>query len=500
MHILERYQLRQQVGLIAGVAIFLVMLLFAPPIGMSVPAWKTTALVLLMGIWWISEAVPVFATALLPIALLPILDIAPIKDATAPYANPIIFLFMGGFFIALAVESHGLHRRLALWILSKISPEPTLIVGGFMLATALISMWVSNSATTLMMLPIGQSVVTLVLGEEKNESARRNFSAAMMLGIAYSASIGGLGTLVGTPPNALLAGFMNETYNVQVGFAQWAMLGVPLVFVSLPLSWLLMTRWIFPLPHTQLRSSREVIESQLAELGVLSVGEKYVAVIFTLTALLWIFEPALAAWFPHIKLSDAGIAIFGAMLLFITPIDLKVGKFVLSLEQAKKLPFEVLILFGGGISLAQAIQKSGLSTFISHSLSSLSDTSLLSVVLLVSVVAVFATELIGNTALVATLLPIFAPVALAMGENPYLFLLPATLGVSCAFMLPVGTPPNAIVYASGFITTEQMARAGIWLNVLFTLLIIVLVFALAPLVFDVQLGTLPDWATPKPKP
>ncbi len=496
----EHAQLRRPLSLIAGATLFLVMLLLAPPAGMSEPAWKTTAVLTLMAVWWISEAIPIFATALLPIVLFPILDIAPIKDATAPYANPIIFLFMGGFFIALGIESHGLHRRISLWLLSKISPEPMFIVGGFMLASALISMWVSNSATTLMMLPIGQSVVHLVLGEEKDELARSNFSAAMMLGIAYSASIGGLGTLVGTPPNAFLAGFMNETYKVQISFAQWAMLGVPLVFISLPLSWLLMTRWIFPLPKRQLRSSKEIIASQLAELGALTRGEKRVAAIFTLTALLWMFEPLLTTWFPKVKLSDAGIAIFGAVLLFITPIDLKASTFVLSLEQARKLPFDVLILFGGGISLAQAIQKSGLSSFVSQSLSSLSDASLLSVVLLVSLVAIFATELIGNTALAATLLPILAPVALAMGENPYLLLLPATLGVSCAFMLPVGTPPNAIVYASGFITTAQMARAGFWLNVLFTILITLLVFLLASFVFDVQFGTLPDWATPKAKP
>ncbi|MFQ3598897.1 MAG: DASS family sodium-coupled anion symporter [Chloroherpetonaceae bacterium] len=497
MSIDEPYPLRSKVGLIAGALLFLVMLLLAPPAGMSAPAWKTTAVMVLMAVWWISEAIPIFATALLPIVLLPMLDIAPIKDATAPYANPIIFLFMGGFFIALAIELHGLHRRVALWLLSKISPNPMFIVGGFMLTTALISMWVSNSATTLMMLPIGQSVVELVLDEEQNELARKNFAVAMMLGIAYSASIGGLGTLVGTPPNALMAGFMNETYKIHVGFAQWTMIGVPLVFISLPLSWLLMTRWIFPLPQTHLRASKEVIASQLAELGALTSGEKRVAVIFALTALLWVFEPLLTAWFPQVKLSDAGIAIFGATLLFITPIDLKAGKFVLSLEQARKLPFDVLILFGGGISLAQAIQKSGLSTFVSQSLSGLSDASLLSVVLLVSLAAIFATELIGNTALAATLLPILAPVALAMGENPYLLLLPATFGVSCAFMLPVGTPPNAIVYASGFITTAQMARAGFWLNVLFTLLITLLVFMLAPFVFDVQLGTLPDWAKSK---
>jgi sodium-dependent dicarboxylate transporter 2/3/5 len=491
------YGLYHRVGLIVGILIFIVMLLVPAPAPMSPAAWKTTAVTVLMAIWWISEAIPIFATALLPIVLLPILDIAPIKDATAPYANPIIFLFMGGFFIALAIESHGLHRRVALWLLSKISPEPRLIIGGFMLVTGFISMWVSNSATTLMMLPIGQSVVELVIGEEHNEQMRKNFSAAMMLGIAYSASIGGLGTLVGTPPNALLAGFMNETYKVQLSFAQWAMLGIPLVFISLPLSWLLMTRVVFPLSDVSLRSSQQAIESQLASLGNMSKGEKLVGVIFVVTAILWMIEPLLTSWLPQVKLSDAGIAILGAMLLFVLPVDVKKGEFVLSLHQAKKLPFEVLILFGGGISLAQAIQKSGLSSVVSQSMSGLSDVSIFSIVLIVSLIAIFATELIGNTALAATLLPILAPVVIAMGENPYLLLLPATLGVSCAFMLPVGTPPNAIVYVTGYITMPQMARAGLWLNVLFTLLITMLVFILAPLLFGVELGSLPDWTKGK---
>ncbi len=491
------YDLHRRIGLILGGAIFVLMLLIPAPSGMSAAAWKTTALLTLMATWWISEAFPIFATALLPIVLLPVLDITPIKDATAPYANPVIFLFMGGFFIALAIESHGLHRRIALWLLSKVSPSPSWIIGGFMLVTGFISMWVSNSATTLMMLPIGQSVVELVMGEERDDSTRKNFSAAMMLGIAYSASIGGLGTLVGTPPNALLVGFMNETYKVQLGFAQWAMVGVPLVFISLPLSWLLMTRFIFPLPSEQLRSSQHAIQSQLASLGKMSKGETLVAIVFVITAVLWMFEPLLTAWFPQMKLSDAGVAIFGAVLLFLLPVDFQKGEFVLSLETAKKLPFDVLILFGGGTSLAQAIQKSGLATYVSQSLSGLSDVSIFTMVIVVSLLAIFATELISNTALAATLLPILAPVAVALGENPYLLLLPATLGVSCAFMLPVGTPPNAIVYASGYITMPQMARAGWWLNLLFTVLVTLLVLVLVPLVFDVQFGTLPDWAKGK---
>lgn len=492
--ILERYGLRQRVGFVAGAAIFALTLFLPAPSGMADAAWKTVALVALMATWWVSEAIPIFATALLPIVLLPALGVADVKEATAPYANPVIFLFMGGFFIALAIEERGLHRRLALWLLSKVSPEPAYVVGGFMLVAALVSMWVSNSATTLMMLPIGQSVVELALSEEADETTRRNFATAMMLGIAYSASIGGMGTLVGTPPNALFAGFMNETYKVQVSFAQWAAIGVPLVLMSLPLSWLLMTKVIFALPKTPLRSSKSAIAKQLSEMGAMTKGEKVVAAVFAFTATLWILEPLLSSAFPKMKLSDAGVAIFGALLLFLLPIDFKRGEFAMSLKQARKLPFDVLILFGGGISLAQAIQKSGLAKFASESLAAFSDAPIALVALLVALGAIFATELIGNTALAATMLPILAPVAVAMGESPYLLLLPATLGVSCAFMLPVGTPPNAIAYASGFVTTPAMAKAGLWFNALFTVLITALVFALAPLAFGVEIGALPDWA------
>lgn len=495
--VLEQYGLRQRFGFVAGIVVFVLILLLPTPSGMNDAAWKTAALIALMATWWISEAIPIFATALLPIALLPALGIADIKEATAPYANPVIFLFMGGFFIALAIEERGLHRRVALWLLSKVSPEPIYIIGGFMLVTALISMWVSNSATTLMMLPIGQSVVELALNEEENETIRRNFATAMMLGIAYSASIGGLGTLVGTPPNALFAGFMSETYKVQVSFAQWTIIGVPLVLLSLPLSWLLMTKFIFILPTSRMRSSQSAIASQLQSLGPMTTGEKVVGSIFAITATLWILEPLLSSAFPNMKLSDAGIAIFGALLCFLLPIDFKHGEFALSLKQARKLPFDVLILFGGGISLAQAIQKSGLAKFVSESLAGFSGFPIVLIVLLVALAAIFATELIGNTALAATMLPILAPVAIAMGESPYLLLLPATLGVSCAFMLPVGTPPNAIVYASGYITTPAMAKAGLWLNVLFTILIVMLVFALAPIAFGVEFGALPDWAKGK---
>jgi sodium-dependent dicarboxylate transporter 2/3/5 len=272
------------------------------------------------------------------------------------------------------------------------------------------------------------------------------------------------------------------------------MLGVPVVVLSLPLAWLVMTRFAFALPRTPLRASRQAIALQLQALGPMTRGEKLVGTVFIITALLWIFEPLLSSAFPKAKLSDAGIAIFGAVLLFLLPVDFKAGQFALELKQAKKLPYEVLILFGGGISLAQAIQKSGLATFVSQSLSHLNDFSLLLMIFLVALAAIFATELIGNTALAATMLPIVAPIALAMGENPIFLLLPATLGVSCAFMLPVGTPPNAIVYASGYINMPQMARAGLWLNALFTVLLTFLVFFLAPLVFEAQFGTLPEWA------
>jgi sodium-dependent dicarboxylate transporter 2/3/5 len=445
-----------------------------------------------MAVWWITEAIPIPATALLPLALFPVLGIGDIRASASHYANPVLYLFMGGFMIAQAMQRWGLHRRLALHILRVMGTRPRNMVGGFMLATAFLSMWVSNTATTVMMLPIGLSVIDLT--RRATGAADRHFALTLMLGIAYAASIGGMGTLIGTPPNALLAGFLEETYGVQIGFGQWMTIGVPLVIVMLPLTWLVLTRWIYPVRLADLPGGRETIAREITALGPVSRGETQVGVVFVLTALAWMTRPLLARWVPG--LSDAGIAITGGLLLFLVPVDAKRGRFALDWESAAKLPWGVLVLFGGGLSLASAISRTGLAEWLGNAMSGLGTLPLVLIVVAVTAVLVFLTELTSNTASAATFLPILAAVAVGIGENPLLLVVPAALAASCAFMMPVATPPNAIVYGSGHVTVPQMARAGIVLNLLFIVALPLFALLLAGPVFGAHAGALPGWATP----
>jgi solute carrier family 13 (sodium-dependent dicarboxylate transporter), member 2/3/5 len=471
-------------GLLAGPVFFAVLLLLPPPAGMEAAAWRTAAVAGLMAVWWITEAIPIPATALLPLVFFPLLGIANINGAAAPYANPIIFLFMGGFMIALAMQRWELHRRIALMVILAVGTEPIRLIGGFMIAAAFLSMWVSNTATAVMMLPIGLSVVDLAL-VRKDGSVRpageSNFAVALMLGIAYGCSIGGLGTLIGTPPNALLAGFMAETYGVRIGFGEWMLLGVPMVVLGLPLTWFVLTRVVYPVTLREIPGGHDVISRELQMLGRWSRGEVRVAVIFVVAATLWITQPLLAPVIPQI--SDAGIAIAAALALFLTPIDIRKGVFALDWETANKLPWAVLILFGGGLSLAAAITSSGLADWIGLALGGLAVLPTLVLLGLVVAVIIFLTELTSNTATAAAFLPVLAALAVGMGLDPLVLVVPAALAASGAFMLPVATPPNAIVYGSSFVTIPQMARAGVILNVIFTVLISVICYALVLAVF-----------------
>jgi solute carrier family 13 (sodium-dependent dicarboxylate transporter), member 2/3/5 len=487
---------RRRIGLLMGPALLGLMLVLPVPDGMSEEAWRTAAVGLLMAVWWISEAIPIPATALLPVALFPMLGVSPVEAAAAPYANPVIFLFLGGFLIAQAMQRWNLHRRIALGVIGAVGTRPVPLIGGFMLAAAFLSMWVSNTATAVMMLPIGLSVVELALrrqGGDAQEPGDSNFAIALMLGIAYACSIGGLATLIGTPPNALLAGFMAETYGVQIGFGEWMLVGVPLVLVGLPLAWLVLTRWVYPVRLREIPGGREAIEREIRAMGALSRGERLVAVVFVATAAAWIFRPLLEGWVPG--LSDAGIAIAAAVVLFLLPVDLSTGEFVLNWEWARRLPWDVLILFGGGLSLAGAISRSGLADWIGASLSGLEVLPLLGIVLVVASVIVFLTELTSNTATAAAFLPVLASLAIGIGENPLLLAVPAALAASCAFMMPVATPPNAIVYGSSFVTIPQMARAGLVLNGIFILLLSLLGYLLVILVFAAEPGVVPAWAS-----
>jgi solute carrier family 13 (sodium-dependent dicarboxylate transporter), member 2/3/5 len=453
---------RRRLGLVLGPASFLVLLLVPRPETMSEEAWLTSACGILMAILWITEAIPIPATALLPLALFPILGILPISDAAGPYANPVIFLFLGGFLIAAALERCGLHRRMALAILRVVGSRPRNIVGGFMIATAFLSMWVSNTATVVMMLPTALSV--LAVTEAEAEGGRSDaFAIALLLGLAYAANIGGLATLIGTPPNALLAGFMLETYGVTIGFVQWMAFGVPLVAVALPLAWALLVYVLHPLGSVRFgRRGSEVIASESRSLGPMTREEWVVGGITTMVALSWVFRPLLAGLIPG--LSDAGIAISGAILLFAVPVRWKPLQTSIGWHDTQRLPWAVLILFGGGLSLASAIESTGVAAWIGGSMAAIRDVPLLVMVVLVTAVVVFLTELTSNTATAAAFLPVVASLALGLGSDPMLLALPTALAASCAFMMPVATPPNAIVYGSGRLTIPQMARAGLWLN------------------------------------
>ncbi|HEX6135460.1 MAG TPA: DASS family sodium-coupled anion symporter [Longimicrobiales bacterium] len=484
--------LRQRIGLPAGPILLILLLLLDPPAGMTLAAWRTAAVALFMACWWITEAVPIPATALTPLLLFPLLGILPAGATAAPYANPVIFLFLGGFVIALAMQRHELHRRIALGVVRAMGVHPPVLVLGFMAATAFLSMWVSNTATAVMMLPIGLSVVQLVKPDAGEGPMDFNFAIALMLGIAYAASIGGLATLIGTPPNALLAAFMLETYGVEVGFAQWLIVGLPLVLISLPLAWLVLTRLVFPIRIREIPGGAAAIHEAYQQLGPVSRAERSVAVIFVLTAMLWIVRPLIDDVVPG--LSDTSIAIAAALATFLVPVDLKRGEFLMDWETAERLPWGVLLLFGGGLALAGAVTETGLAEWIGAQMGALGAWPVLLIVVIVTTVVIFLTELTSNTATAAAFLPLVASLSVGLGENPFLLVVPAALAASCAFMLPVATPPNAIVYGSGYVTVPQMSRAGVWLNILFIALITLTVYSLALLAFGVEPGTLPEWA------
>ncbi|MGD2113983.1 MAG: DASS family sodium-coupled anion symporter [Acidobacteriota bacterium] len=492
--------LRPRVGLVAGSGLFVLMLLSPAPAGLGTAGWHTAAVGVLMAVWWMSEALPIAVTALLPIVLFPVLGVAPVGDATSPYANPLIFLFLGGFVIALGMQRWHLHRRIALVIIRGVGTRPRRIIAGFMIASAFLSMWISNTATTMMMLPIGLSVIEIVTpeGESATEALARGrtFALALMLAIAYAASIGGVGTIIGSPPNALMVGFMDQTYGVEVSFLQWMGAGTPLAALGLALSYLVLVHFVFPVRLDDVPGGGDFIRDELRRMGPMSGPEKGVAVIFGLTATLWVTRPLVERILPGI--SDTGIALFGATLLFLVPVDWRRGEFLLDWARARKLPWGMLLLFGGGLSLASAVRATGLAGWIGGRLQGLEALPVLLIALTVTATVILLTELTSNTATTATFLPIVASVAVGLGENPLLFLVPATLAASCAFMMPVATPPNAIVYGSGYVTIPQMVRAGIWLNVLFLALIGVLAYTLLPWVMGVELGTVPAWAQSSP--
>ncbi|WPJ95088.1 DASS family sodium-coupled anion symporter [Coraliomargarita algicola] len=497
----REFGMRQRVGLVVGPLAFLIMLLLPTPEGMSWEAQRVAAVTLLMATWWISEAIPIPATSLLPIMLFPLLGVMSTGQATSGYANHLIFLFMGGFIIALAMQRWDLHRRIALHVIRVTGFSPGRLVFGFMLATALLSAFVSNTATTVMMLPIGMAVVQQMFaevkasGRENREAGMRALSLNLMLGIAYAASIGGIATLIGTPPNTVLASYLAKTYDYEITFAKWLMVGVPLVCVFLPLVWIWLTRVANPMPGVEIPNAKQVIDAELKEMGKMQAGERWTLFVFSLTSCGWIFRPQLAALFPEPgMIKDASIAIAGALILFVIPVQFSKRIFVMDWEWAAKLPWGVLILFGGGLALAEGFQVSGLASFIVGQITIFENLPIFVVVLCVTALVIFLTELTSNTATSTMLMPVLAGIAIGLGQSPLILLAPAALAASCAFMLPVATPPNAIVFGSGHVTIPQMVRSGFALNIIGIILIPLCLYFLFIPVFEIVLGNLPDWA------
>ncbi len=448
-----------------------------------------------MAIWWMTEAVELYATALLPLVALPITGAAPVREAAAPYAHELIFLFMGGFLIALAMQRWGLHRRLALKALRAAGDHPAGIVACFMGVTAFLSMWVSNTATAVMMLPIALSIINLVDRDEPGSAsdaegtgtsgskATSNFALCLLLGIAYAASIGGIGTIIGTPPNVFLASYIQSNLGQEISFVRWMGVGLPLVAIFLPLTWLMLTRVLYPVRTTRIEGSGEVTEAAYRELGSMSRGEKLVLVVFLFAAVTWITRPVLVQiqfgdFQPLAGLSDPVIAMIAALMLFVVPVDVKRRVFVMNWETAVKIPWGILLLFGGGLSLAAAIRVNHVGEYIGHHLGILSGIPTLLLVMAVIALVIFLTELTSNTATTATFIPILAALAPVFDLHPFMLIVPAAIAASCAFMLPVATPPNAIVFGSGHVTIHQMIRAGLWLNLIGVVLITVLAYTM----------------------
>jgi sodium-dependent dicarboxylate transporter 2/3/5 len=476
----ETYQI---VGRILGPAVFVVMLATDQwQDVMSPQAWRAAAVGLWMAIWWATEAIPVPVTAFLPIVIFEPLGIASLRDAAAPYANPIIYLFLGGFLMALAIERWNLHRRIALAILDRTGTDGRRLIGGFMFVCAMLSMWMTNTSTTMMLLPIVLSVIGVIRENvaELSEKSRSDFQIAMLLGLAYSASIGGLATLVGTPPNALLIGYLAENYGIEISFARWMLVGIPVTIVMLPIAWFVLTRFLYPVNIPESQAVHDHLHELREEMGPITTPERRVAVIFGLVIFSWMLRRPLTELLGLTGISDAGIVMTAAVLLFLLPSGNAAQPRLMSWEYAVRLPWGVLILFGGGLSLAAAVSNTGLALWLGESLAPLNAFGLAVLVVAAVTLVIFLTELTSNLATTATLLPVMAAIAVQAGLPPLMLTVPITIAASCAFMLPVATPPNAIVFATGQITIPQMVRAGVVLNLIGIVIVTIIALYVAP--------------------
>jgi len=487
----------QLIGLVLGPLLFTLTLLFFTPQGLTPEARGVLASTLWMAVWWITEAIPIPVTSLLPIILFPVTGALEVQTTTSAYGDQIIFLFMGGFMIALAMEKWKLHRRIALTIILAIGTNTERIILGFMIATGFLSMWISNTATAMMMVPIGLAIIYQVQETLKDDpsidTSKENFGfgKALMLGIAYSASLGGIGTLIGTPPNTLLAGAVNTLYGIDISFAEWMLFGVPISWIFIILTWFYLVRIAYPLKLKELPGGQTVMRDEKEKLGKASYEEKFVFIIFIMTALAWITRSfVLVKFLP--TLTDAMIGLIAGFLLFAIPSRTKKGDFLLDWETAVKLPWGILLLFGGGLAIAAGFVSSGLSEWIGSGLTVLHGIPVFLVILLVATLVMFLAEITSNTATASMMFPIMAALAVALGIHPYALMIAAALAATCAFMLPVATPPNAVVFGSGYLRITDMAKTGFALNIVGIFIVALSVYYYLPFVWGIDIFNVPE--------
>lgn len=483
----------RRTGFVLGPILFLAILLFASPDWIAPGATKVIAVGVLMITWWITEAVPNPVAALIPLILFPALGIMSMGEAAAPFANPSIFLFMGGFMIALALEKHRLHERIAINLIRLTGTSGNGIILGFTLSSGLISMWISNTATALMMLPIGVSVIELLRRKDSPEGTdlskgEKNFALGLMLSIGYAASLGGMATIIGTPPNVVFAGFAKQFYNQDISFFRWMIVGVPVALITLFACYWMITRWLFPNKLDSIAGSDKLISDKLTELGPMRKEEKLTLAVFGITSFFWIFQQGLNSLIGNVFFdgaskeifNDTNIAVTGGVLMFLVPIRFKSDEFLLSWEDTKKLPWGILILFGGGICLAKGMESTGIIKAIGESIRDRQDISIWEMMFLLTLASVVLTEFMSNVALVTIFVPVVFGIAEGLGFDPYVLALPVTFAASCAFMFPISTPPNAIVFSSGHIRMKDMIRAGLILDIM----CLVIIFLLSALFFS----------------
>ncbi|WP_404407164.1 SLC13 family permease [Jeotgalibacillus malaysiensis] len=492
------FSTKQKVGLFLGPLLFVMLMMFFNPDGLAPEAKGVLAGTVWIATWWITEAIPIPATSLLPVILFPLAAGVGVGEVTPNYGDPLVFLFLGGFIISLALERWNLHKRIALSIISFVGTSTSGIMLGFMAATGFLSMWISNTATAMMMVPIGTAIIfqmssLISEGSVKNaEGEKDKFAKGLMIAIAFSASIGGIATIIGTPPNTILAAQLRAIYDIDLSFAQWMLFGVPFAVIMILFAWVYLIKFAFPMELKNIPGGKEVIKKERAALGKMSADEKLVAVVFGATALAWILRSFVLQEYVSPAIDDTMIAITGALVLFLIPSFQYQGVKLMNWETAKNVPWGILLLFGGGLAIAGGFGATGLDVWIGEQLTVLQGVQFIVIIAVVSLVVVFLTEITSNTASATMLMPIMAALAVAVDVHPFAVMVPAAVAASCAFMLPVATPPNAVVFGSGYLKMIDMVRAGIWMNFAATIALVAFVILLLPLVFGIDLTSFPD--------